>query len=351
MFKIDPTRFILYMRFHSFDYSFWPKDVTSDEFTVWGSESIVLTEDEYENYDYQMWKVSDLLYCKIRQFFPNKTTKSAILTRQRFFLYAIFKFFKKLQIDFNILHYLLTKKYNNLLYFLQNNLMLTRLYYMRFVKKNYFYFIKALLVQYLKVWVYFIKTKNLISPTSYLNDIDLLNSQPNKFSHYHLVHTNTMVLRKDELAPYFRSFRNYTLGAICKDTFGYRLKKNKNSFSNDKNLFVINFLRVQRRYNKRRYSKVRVYSRPSFFAGISLGSIFISCFWGGTIKSVDWIVALPVVINMNVVLLFLNVISVIYLFSNENLSINSQFFGKFKIYASFKIYALKCFFLKYFSYK
>ena len=49
-------------------------------------------------------------------------------------------------------------------------------------------------------------------------------------------------------------------------------------------MYTIHFIRVQRRYNKRRYSKVRLQSRPSFFAGISLGSLFISCFWGGTIK-------------------------------------------------------------------
>jgi hypothetical protein len=40
------------------------------------------------------------------------------------------------------------------------------------------------------------------------------------------------------------------------------------------NLFTIHFIRVQRRYNKRRYSKVRAYSKPSFFAGITLSSIF-----------------------------------------------------------------------------
>lgn len=42
--------------------------------------------------------------------------------------------------------------------------------------------------------------------------------------------------------------------------------------------YTIHFLRVQRRYNKRRYSRVRAVSRPSFFAGISLSSILIAGF-------------------------------------------------------------------------
>jgi hypothetical protein len=53
------------------------------------------------------------------------------------------------------------------------------------------------------------------------------------------------------------------------------------------NLFKLNFLRVQRRYNKRRYSKVRAYSRPSFFAGITLSNLLLACFWGGTMMGCD----------------------------------------------------------------
>jgi len=45
-----------------------------------------------------------------------------------------------------------------------------------------------------------------------------------------------------------------------------------------KNTYTLHFLRVQRRYNKRRYSKVRAISRPSFFAGISLSSILVANF-------------------------------------------------------------------------
>jgi len=41
---------------------------------------------------------------------------------------------------------------------------------------------------------------------------------------------------------------------------------------------VLFFLRTQRRYNKRRLAKARVYSRTSFFSSCSLGSIFIGLF-------------------------------------------------------------------------
>ena len=41
---------------------------------------------------------------------------------------------------------------------------------------------------------------------------------------------------------------------------------------------VFFFIRNQRRYNKRRFSKARVYSRTSFFSSCSLACIFIGCF-------------------------------------------------------------------------
>jgi len=71
----------------------------------------------------------------------------------------------------------------------------------------------------------------------------------------------------------------------------------KKNFENSK--FVINFLRVQRRYNKRRYSKVRTTSRQSFFSGISLSSIFLGLLWGGSIKGVDWLTSWIIIIDIN----------------------------------------------------
>lgn len=67
-------------------------------------------------------------------------------------------------------------------------------------------------------------------------------------------------------------------------------------------IFTINFIRVQRRYNKRRYSRVRSFSRSSFFAGISFSSILVGLFWGGTIKSVDWNTVKIINIDVNLFL-------------------------------------------------
>lgn len=83
-------------------------------------------------------------------------------------------------------------------------------------------------------------------------------------------------------------------------------------FKNDfkKSDFTINFLRVQRRYNKRRYSRVRAYSRAPFFSGISLSSIILANFWGGTIKSVDWVTSWIINLDINLVLFII----IFYLF-------------------------------------
>lgn len=69
------------------------------------------------------------------------------------------------------------------------------------------------------------------------------------------------------------------------------------------NLLKLNFLRVQRRYNKRRYSKVRAYSRPSFFGGTSLSSLFLACFWGGTMKGADWQSTFIINVDVNLIML------------------------------------------------
>lgn len=74
-----------------------------------------------------------------------------------------------------------------------------------------------------------------------------------------------------------------------------------NNYHNSK--FKLNFLRVQRRYNKRRYSKVRVSSRNSFLAGISLSSVFLAILWGGSIKKVDWLTSKLIVIDVNLVII------------------------------------------------
>jgi hypothetical protein len=51
----------------------------------------------------------------------------------------------------------------------------------------------------------------------------------------------------------------------------------------------IHFVRVQRRYNKRRYGRARVVSRPSFWCGSLLSSMGLGMFWGATSQMTDWI--------------------------------------------------------------
>lgn len=123
------------------------------------------------------------------------------------------------------------------------------------------------------------------------------------------------------------------------------LTKNVNKLS-VKFPFLLHFLRVQRRYNKRRYAKSRLYSRPSFFAGVCLSSVVISSFWGGTIKSVDWLSVLPVVVNINYILYTLLFLAFFKFFQ---LSLNIIFLNssnKFKIYYFLNILFFKSLFRK-----
>lgn len=96
-----------------------------------------------------------------------------------------------------------------------------------------------------------------------------------------------------------------------------KFKKNDYGYSKMK----LNFLRVQRRYNKRRYSKVRSVSRTSFFAGISLSSILLGLLWGGSIKNVDWLTSWIVVININSFIFILFSYFIFRIWSLNNLNI------------------------------
>lgn len=80
------------------------------------------------------------------------------------------------------------------------------------------------------------------------------------------------------------------------------------------NSYSIHFIRTQRRYNKRRYSKIRVISRTSFFSGISFSSLIILSFWNGTIKGVDWGITNLIVIDINFVLFILFLYSIFRLY-------------------------------------
>lgn len=78
---------------------------------------------------------------------------------------------------------------------------------------------------------------------------------------------------------------------------------NPDTLNYSNNLFKLHFIRVQRRYNKRRYSKVRAYSRPSFFAGITLCNLLLACLWGGTMMGCDWQSTFIINVDINFILL------------------------------------------------
>lgn len=206
-----------------------------------------------------------------------------------------------------------------------NYQMLLRIFYSRFYniwllftlsgKRNLYYIIlKNTIKLYKKL---FLNKKN-IKTTTYL-------VQPNHF------------LIDLPLSATGRNDINYTLVKQINNkwkTGSYRHKKILNNLTiNDfgSNFFTIHFIRTQRRYNKRRYSRVRAFSRPSFFAGISLSSMFIGSFWNGTIKNVDWLTAWPVVIDVNVVLFILLSYTLFRLYRVYYITIFVRKRGKIKI--------------------
>jgi len=109
---------------------------------------------------------------------------------------------------------------------------------------------------------------NLLSPNHFLVDNELNSSAPEKNlgRQFHRIRWAYSKTRYVEPFPLTRPLELTGEGVLTKYLdFG-------------KNTYTIHFLRVQRRYNKRRYSKVRAISRPSFFAGISLSSILVANF-------------------------------------------------------------------------
>lgn len=191
-----------------------------------------------------------------------------------------------------------------------------------FLKKNNFnksQFLSIMLTNYKFMWYIFLQTKNLIF-YYYLISLSI-----KKYKLMFFI-KNYKISSLNILNCYLNFFNikkniNYTFNFYEINNFKIFLKQNlplyilKNSnqlflnsildFKNknfEQSKFIINFLRIQRRYNKRRYSKVRVVSRPSFFSGISLSSIFLGLLWGGTIKSVDWITAYIVVVDINLII-------------------------------------------------
>lgn len=61
----------------------------------------------------------------------------------------------------------------------------------------------------------------------------------------------------------------------------------------------IHFIRTQRRYNKRRYARVRAVSRPSFWAGMMLSTLVTGAFWGATLQGLDWGSTQAIIVDVN----------------------------------------------------
>jgi hypothetical protein len=72
----------------------------------------------------------------------------------------------------------------------------------------------------------------------------------------------------------------------------------------------IHFIRTQRRFNKRRYARVRAVSRPSFWAGAMLSTTATGMFWGATSQNLDWVSTQVSVTDMNTFLAIAYVIFV-----------------------------------------
>lgn len=209
--------------------------------------------------------------------------------------------------------------------FYSNFQMLLRVFYSRFYniwllfvfsgKRSLYYFIlKNTIKLYKKLFI----NKKIIKTITFL-------VQPNHF----LIDLPLSVTGRNSIKPLLLKQINnkWKLGS-------YRHKKIMSNLTiNDfgENFFTIHFIRTQRRYNKRRYSRVRAFSRPSFFAGISLSSMFVGSFWNGTIKNVDWLTAWPVVIDVNVILFILLSYTIFRLYRVYYITVFVRKRGKIKI--------------------
>lgn len=182
-----------------------------------------------------------------------------------------------------------------------------------FKKKN---FLNILFLNYSLLWNFFLKTKN---PQLYYYLIKLVSIKYKNL----FFSTNLNIFFKNNSGSFSNFLNFFNLNFNNKKSIKLNnlkiinffleknlnnLKKNQKYIENeliffqknfDNSKFIINFLRVQRRYNKRRYSKVRAISRPSFFGGISLSSILLGLLWGGSIKGVDWLTSWIIIIDMN----------------------------------------------------
>lgn len=285
-----------------------------------------------QRYEGPLWINGLKIYKLIASYFK------PVFVQEYIFMFKFFQFFRALHCDLKIIYYLLDSKYNYIwdIIGLSSN------------KNLYYQFLFKIVIEYKKLWKLFNNSKALICPSSYLI------SSSSKYTsssllEQHFSKGSVFFLKKKSQKNKSKKLKSYiyTLPHVSKFQ---KLWLKESGFDYSLNLYTIHFLRVQRRYNKRRYSKVRLYSRPSFFGGICLGSTFISCFWGGTIKSVDWYITTPIVVNMNLVLLFVFILTFIRLLMIDFSISSLHNFAKIRIYRFLRLIlssqiiqlALKC---------
>lgn len=274
---------------------------------------------------FNSWIYTDLRKNKQTKLVKFCTSYDPLLfVKDYIFLVKFFKFFKRYNFDFKIIYYLLDVNYN----YLWDIILLSN------KKKYYYQFLINIIKEYTKLWKFFNNSKNLIFPNNYLINFSgrytassLLEQSFSK---------DKIFLLQKKINNPVKNLRSYAYAELHTSNFQ---KTWLESFGLDYSvsMYTVHFIRVQRRYNKRRYSKVRLNSRPSFFGGISLGSLFICCFWGGTIKSVDWATTMPIVINMNSLLFFFIIITIIRVMIIEFSTSSLHNFSKIRIYRFLKL--------------
>lgn len=190
---------------------------------------------------------------------------------------------------------------------------------------NNYYYYWNLFLQFNDIKYYYILIKKILIKYNFI-----IYSNDNHLITYSNIITPTHFLNLNDLK--YTSYNSYNFLNIkffeknCKiESFSSKYIYNIN------NSFSIYFLRVQRRYNKRRYSKVRVSSRAPFFTGICLSSLFLANLWNGSIKSVDWFTAWIILIDIDVVLLLFFCYYIFRLLTLKNLTIFIRQRGKIKV--------------------
>lgn len=232
-----------------------------------------------------------------------------------YYFFKFINFFKKNGYNKNLI----------LKIFLNNNYYLWLLFLENFNLNYYYKLLKKILLKYRSIitnnYNNLITYNNIITPSHFLN-------------YNNLNYTENIKINYNKFKIFIKNNSNIK-----------NLNINKFLITN-KNKTTIHFIRVQRRYNKRRYSKVRVVSRPSFFAGISLSSIMLALLWNGSIKSIDWLTAWIIVIDVNFIL-FVFILYYFYrLYRIYYINIFIRKRGKIKIINSLNL-LLTNFLLKY----